>query len=125
MVRSTGMGVNEGAQMSARVEVTTSDGRILVAHDTTSPIAGERPTLVFHNGSPHTGAVLEPLAVAAADRGIRLVSYARPSYGGSTPSPGRTVADAANDVAAIADALTIGRFAVIGASGGGPHALAC
>ena len=32
---------------------------------------------------------------------------------------------AAGDVAAIADALGIGRFAVLGHSGGGPHALAC
>jgi pimeloyl-ACP methyl ester carboxylesterase len=31
----------------------------------------------------------------------------------------------AADVAAIADALGIGRFAVLGHSGGGPHALAC
>jgi len=64
--------------------------------------------------------------VAAAEaRGIRLISYARPSYGGSSPQPGRNVASAATDVAAIADALGIDRFAVMGASGGGPHALAC
>jgi pimeloyl-ACP methyl ester carboxylesterase len=35
------------------------------------------------------------------------------------------VADCATDVAAIADALGIERFLTIGASGGGPHALAC
>ncbi|MDQ1657736.1 MAG: hypothetical protein QOD41_2819, partial [Cryptosporangiaceae bacterium] len=35
------------------------------------------------------------------------------------------VASAAADVAAIADTLGVGRFAVMGASGGGPHALAC
>jgi pimeloyl-ACP methyl ester carboxylesterase len=49
----------------------------------------------------------------------------RPGYGGSTPQPDRTVADAAADVAALADQLQVGRFAVWGASGGGPHALAC
>jgi pimeloyl-ACP methyl ester carboxylesterase len=38
---------------------------------------------------------------------------------------GRDVASAAGDVAQIADALGVGRFAVMGASGGGPHALAC
>jgi pimeloyl-ACP methyl ester carboxylesterase len=35
------------------------------------------------------------------------------------------VASAAADVAQIADTLGIARFAVMGASGGGPHALAC
>jgi pimeloyl-ACP methyl ester carboxylesterase len=53
------------------------------------------------------------------------VSYARPSYGGSSPHPGRTVASAAADVAQIVETLGIARFAVMGASGGGPHALAC
>jgi pimeloyl-ACP methyl ester carboxylesterase len=51
------------------------------------------------------------------------VSYDRPSYGTSTAHPGRDMASAAADVAAIADALGIGRFAVMGHSGGGPHAL--
>jgi pimeloyl-ACP methyl ester carboxylesterase len=35
------------------------------------------------------------------------------------------VASAAGDVARIADELGLGRFAVLGHSGGGPHALAC
>ena len=35
------------------------------------------------------------------------------------------MASAAADVASIADALGIDRFAVMGDSGGGPHALAC
>jgi pimeloyl-ACP methyl ester carboxylesterase len=82
-------------------------------------------TLVWHHGSPQTGALLDPLVAAAGARGIRLVSYARPSYGGSSPNRGRTVASAAGDVAAVVEALGIGRFATMGASGGGPHALAC
>ena len=40
-------------------------------------------------------------------------------------SPGRTVADCAEDVRAIAAAFGIDRLAVWGISGGGPHALAC
>jgi pimeloyl-ACP methyl ester carboxylesterase len=35
------------------------------------------------------------------------------------------VGDAADDVRAIADAFALERFAVLGRSGGGPHALAC
>ena len=87
--------------------------------------AGSALTLVWHHGSPQTGAPLEPVARWAAERDIRLVTYGRPSYGGSTPQPGRTIGDAARDVAAVLDALGIDRFATMGASGGGPHALAC
>jgi pimeloyl-ACP methyl ester carboxylesterase len=56
--------------------------------------------------------------------GVRLVCYDRPGYGGSDRLPDRTVADAAADIEAIADRLGIERFAVVGRSGGGPHALA-
>jgi pimeloyl-ACP methyl ester carboxylesterase len=38
---------------------------------------------------------------------------------------GRRVADAAADVLTIADAHELEKFAVVGRSGGGPHALAC
>lgn len=57
--------------------------------------------------------------------GVRLISFDRPGYGGSDRLPGRRVADAATDVAAIADAFGLDQFAVVGRSGGGPHALAC
>jgi pimeloyl-ACP methyl ester carboxylesterase len=53
------------------------------------------------------------------------VTHDRPGYGRSTRHRGRSVADEAADVAVIADALGIDRFAVTGGSGGGPHALAC
>jgi pimeloyl-ACP methyl ester carboxylesterase len=53
------------------------------------------------------------------------VLYARPNYSGSSPAPGRTVADAAVDTAAVLDALGVEQFINIGWSGGGPHALAC
>jgi pimeloyl-ACP methyl ester carboxylesterase len=86
--------------------------------------AGET-VLLWHPGSPHTGAPLPPLAAAAAERGLRLVTYARPSYGASTPRPGRSVADGAGGAARVADAFGVRRFAVMGYSGGGPHALAC
>ncbi|NEE56132.1 alpha/beta hydrolase, partial [Streptomyces sp. SID8455] len=66
-----------------------------------------------------------PLFPAAERLSVRWVSYDRPGYGGSSPLPGRDIASAAADVRAIADALAIGRFAVLGHSGGGPHALAC
>lgn len=81
--------------------------------------------VVWHHGSPHSGALIEPLIAAAELRGIRMVTYARPSYGGSTPLPSRDIASVAGDVAAVVDGLGIDRFAVVGYSGGAPHALAC
>ena len=53
------------------------------------------------------------------------MSYDRPGYGGSTPAPGRDIASAASYTARVADALGIDRFATMGHSSGGTHALAC
>jgi pimeloyl-ACP methyl ester carboxylesterase len=77
------------------------------------------------HGTPGSGLPWRGLVEDVEARGIRLLAYDRPGYGGSDPHPGRAVADAAGDVAAIADALGIDRFAVEGGSGGGPHTLAC
>jgi pimeloyl-ACP methyl ester carboxylesterase len=57
--------------------------------------------------------------------GVRLIAFDRPGYGHSDRLAGRRVADVAADVAAIADAYQLEQFAVVGRSGGGPHALAC
>jgi pimeloyl-ACP methyl ester carboxylesterase len=81
--------------------------------------------LVFHNGTPSGLAEFGPMTAAASGRGLRTVVYSRPGYGGSTPQPGRAVADAAADVAAILDQIGADQFVTAGASGGGPHALAC
>jgi pimeloyl-ACP methyl ester carboxylesterase len=102
-------------------DVPLADGRTLRTHDTS---AGDT-TIVWHHGTPQTGAPYEPLLGLARERGIRLVSYARPGYGGSTPQPGRTIGAAGPDMAQVADALGIDRFAVMGSSSGGSHALAC
>jgi pimeloyl-ACP methyl ester carboxylesterase len=59
-----------------------------------------------------------------AEAGARVITYDRPGYGGSDRHKGRRVVDCVGDVAAIADALGIDRFAITGGSGGGPHALA-
>src|SRR5215210_6420997 len=105
-------------------DVQVEDGRTLRAYDTGGAGADDALTVVWHHGSPQTGALLAPLLPAADQRGIRILSYGRPSYGGSSPHPGRTVASAAADTARVADAFGVSSFAVMGASGGGPHALA-
>jgi pimeloyl-ACP methyl ester carboxylesterase len=81
--------------------------------------------VVIHHGTPGCAVPYAPHDDDAARRGIRLVAYDRPGYGGSSRHAGRSVADAANDVATIADALGFERLATWGISGGGPHALAC
>jgi pimeloyl-ACP methyl ester carboxylesterase len=78
-----------------------------------------------HHGTPGARLLFNPWAADAQARGIRLIGYDRPGYGGSTPHPGRTVASAAADVAAIAQVLGLRRLLTWGTSGGGPHALAC
>jgi pimeloyl-ACP methyl ester carboxylesterase len=118
--------------MITESDILLAGGRTLHAYDTSpdgiasSPGAPGSAVAVFWlHGSPNIGSPPEPLFAAAEANGLRWVSYDRPGYGGSGPQDGRTVASAAAGVAAIADALGIGRFAVLGHSGGGPHALAC
>jgi pimeloyl-ACP methyl ester carboxylesterase len=100
----------------------TPDGRVLAIEEAGDPEG--RPVLV-HNGTPNSRHLYPPHAIDAAVRGLRLISYDRPGYGGSTPQPGRSVADCAADVRAICPELGIDRLAMWGISGGGPHVLAC
>ncbi len=102
--------------------VHSLDGRVLAVEDG-GDLAG-RPVLV-HNGTPNSRHLYGPNARDAAERGLRLISYDRPGYGGSSPQPGRTVADCAGDVRMICAELGIDRLATWGISGGGPHVLAC
>lgn len=99
------------------------DGRTLHVYD--SGPADAALTVFWHHGTPGTGDVPENLLPASARRGIRWVSHDRPGYAGSTARRDRSVASVAADVAAIADALGVDRFAAFGHSGGGPHSLAC
>jgi pimeloyl-ACP methyl ester carboxylesterase len=100
----------------------TPDGRTLAIEEGGDPDG--RPVLV-HGGTPNSRHLYPPAVVGATARGLRLISYDRPGYGGSTPQPGRSVADCAADVRAICAELGIDRLAMWGDSGGGPHVLAC
>jgi pimeloyl-ACP methyl ester carboxylesterase len=100
-------------------DLALRDGRMLHVYDTGTSDGTTGLAVFWHHGTPSTGAPPEPLFAAAAEHGIRWVSHDRPGYGRSTPHPGRDVASAAADVASIADALGIDRFAVMGDSGEG------
>jgi pimeloyl-ACP methyl ester carboxylesterase len=105
-----------------RHEVRAPDGRALTVIEDGDP---DGAPVLHHHGTPGSGLLYPKWSADAAEHEIRLIGYDRAGYGGSDRNPGRAVADVAADVAAISDALEIDRFATWGASGGGPHALAC
>src|ERR1700733_2872192 len=76
--------------------------------------------LVVHEGTPGGLVPNGKIVAAAEERGLRVVLAARPGYEGSTPRPVRRVADVADDVAQVLDALGAGQFVSIGFSGGRP-----
>lgn len=102
--------------------VPLPDGRVLMLHETGDPVG---VPVLAHHGTPGSGTLFGPWAADAAQRGIRLISYDRAGYGGSTRHAGRDVAAVAGDIAVALDAVGVGDFLTWGASGGGPHALAC
>jgi pimeloyl-ACP methyl ester carboxylesterase len=106
--------------MTGRHHIAGPRGRLEV--EITGPDDGE--TLIFHMGTPSLASMYAPLVELGAERGLRHVVYLRPGYAGSERCPGRSVADCATDVAAVADWLGVERFYTAGRSGGGPHALA-
>lgn len=84
-----------------------------------------RPILWFH-GTPGGRLQVPPKARGiAAPAGIRLIGVERPGSGRSTPHLHQNILGFADDVADLADALGIDRFAVVGLSGGGPYVLGC
>lgn len=102
--------------------VRTGDGRVLTFESWGAQNGA--PVFLMH-GTPGSRMGPHPRPAVLYRLGVRLIAYDRPGYGGSDPLKGRSVAHAASDVEAIADHLGLGRFAVVGRSGGAPHALAC
>ena len=108
--------------ISQESTIVTDSGRELRICEAGKP---DGVPFLIHSGTPGSR-LLNPIWIEdALSRGIRLIGYDRPGYGGSTAFPGRTVASAADDMAAIANTLNLDRLAIWGHSGGGPHALAC
>jgi pimeloyl-ACP methyl ester carboxylesterase len=96
------------------------DGRVLRVRDAGEP---DGAVVMYFHGTPGSRLDLCFGEQLAAGRGVRLVSFDRPGYGGSIPAP-FGLASIAADAHAVADGLGVGRFAVLGMSGGGPGALA-
>ncbi|HKQ96312.1 MAG TPA: alpha/beta hydrolase [Candidatus Polarisedimenticolia bacterium] len=99
------------------------DGRTL-AYSEFGRADGE-PVFYCH-GSPASR--LEPLLIGdevLSRHGLRVIAADRPGIGGSDAQPGRRITDWPADMAALADALGVRRFAVLGNSGGAPYAAIC
>jgi len=81
------------------------------------------PAVALH-GTPGSRFMFALTDEGARVRGLRIIAPERPGYGLSDRHHFDTLADTAHDVKALADALGLDRFALIGVSGGGPHAIA-
>jgi pimeloyl-ACP methyl ester carboxylesterase len=108
------------AARAARV-LRLADGRALGYAEWGDPDG--RAVLELH-GNPGGRLLLWDEEVLRSS-GVRWITVDRPAVGISDPLPGRGVAAWALDVAALADALELDRFAVVGFSVGGAYAAAC
>jgi pimeloyl-ACP methyl ester carboxylesterase len=100
--------------------LTLADGRI-VGYADYGPSDGI--PVIWCHGGPGSRFAPPQLKDAGAE-GLRIIGIDRPGYGLSTPKPGRMIGEWVHDALAVADALDIGKFFIIGASTGGAYALA-
>ncbi|NYD43273.1 alpha/beta fold hydrolase [Nocardioides panaciterrulae] len=108
------------------LEVTTDDGRVLEV------LTGGDPdglAWLYHSGSPSAAVPFARFEDAARRQGLRMITYSRPGYGGSSPyswedGAPRVVDDVADSMT-ILEQLGVEEFVTLGWSGGGPRALAC
>lgn len=98
------------------------DGRTLGYAEYGDPVG--TPILLFHGtpGSRLEGALFDH---AAQEHRARILVADRPGYATSSPVRHGSLLGYVDDVVALADALHLDTFGLVGASGGGPFALAC
>jgi pimeloyl-ACP methyl ester carboxylesterase len=97
------------------------DGRRLAWYEFGDPYG---MPCVYMPGTPESGLAGGCYDRAAAEGGVRWISVDKPGYGHSDFAAGRSLCDWPGDVVELADHLGLSRFAAVGESGGGPHALA-
>ena len=78
----------------------------------------------WHHGVGAAGPISTIVGENADANGFRIIEIARSGYGNSTSNSNRAVEDLGNIDLELADFLGIEKFCLVGASGGGPHALA-
>jgi pimeloyl-ACP methyl ester carboxylesterase len=82
------------------------------------------PVFAFH-GTPGSRYQIVVDEQPISDAGLRFICVDRPGYGLSSFQRGRRLVDWPKDVAHLATQIGIEKFAVLGHSGGGPHAVVC
>jgi len=102
----------------ASIVIRLPGGRSIAAQEYGNP-AG--PPVFYFHGWPASR--LEAAIIPALP--VRLSALDRPGYGRSSPCPGRSLLDWAQDVACVADRLGLAKFYIVGLSGGGLFAAAC
>jgi pimeloyl-ACP methyl ester carboxylesterase len=102
--------------------VQLADGRRLAYEEYGDPTGS--PVFFFHGW---IGSRLDfaPNNALAQERGARVIAVDRPGCGESDYQATRRLLDWPQDIAAMANALGFGRFAVCGHSFGGPYVAAC
>lgn len=83
-----------------------------------------KPVILVH-GTPGSRLYWKSLPGFPFRSDLRIIAPDRPGYGLSDWKPGRTLLDWPDDVAELADALSLDRFTMTSVSGGGPETLAC
>ncbi|MBN8249550.1 MAG: alpha/beta hydrolase [Verrucomicrobia bacterium] len=102
--------------------VPLPDGRTLAC----CSVGNASGPVVFHNhGGPSSRLEVTLIEASATRAGLRVIGVDRPGIGRSTPHPGRSLRQWADDIRALADQLGVRTFAVTGWSEGGPWALSC
>jgi pimeloyl-ACP methyl ester carboxylesterase len=103
-------------------QIRLNDGRLLAYAEFGSPQG--RPLIFFHM-TPGSRLFHHPDESIALSLGAHIIAPDRPGFGLSDFKPKRTLLDWPDDVAQLADALNLDKFAVAGLSGGGPYVAAC
>lgn len=114
-------GVGASPSLTRSRIVTLRDGRVMGYR-----LYGSQngvPVIALH-GTPGSRYKFASAHVAGLKHGLKIVSVDRWGYGLTSPRPGGTLRDFASDIANLADELAIGRYHVVGISGGGPFAAA-
>jgi pimeloyl-ACP methyl ester carboxylesterase len=109
--------------------VILRDGRELALAEDGDP---DGPVVMYVHGAPTSRLDISVHYDIVASQGTRVIAVDRPWFGGSTLPPGRTLDGWVGDVVALADALSLTAFAVMGLtafavmglSAGGPHMVA-